>query len=123
MGVIELLPGNRVKLRISRDFHWRPNGPIQRFFETRVQSEFLNARFDGPGELRLFQSGMLSRRSHEEMLQRMERLVSEFNRLHREDEALPLDQRFGVSLVLATRPWEVSVFDQLRREPNTKRYG
>lgn len=123
MGVIQLLPGNRVKLLISRNFHWRPGGPIQSFFERHVQSEFFHSRFAGPGEIRLFLTGMLSRRSNEELRRKLERLAQEFNQLHREDEALPLAQRFGSSLVMAMRPWEVSVFDELRREPNTKKFG
>lgn len=123
MGVIQLLPGNRVRLLISRNFHWRANGPIQTFFEKHVQNEFFQSRFDGPGDSRLFLSGMLSRRSNEEIQRRLERLAQEFNQLHREDEALPLEQRFGTSMVLAMRPWEVGVFDALRREPNRKKFS
>ncbi|MDF3031256.1 MAG: protein containing domain [Moraxellaceae bacterium] len=122
MGIIEMLPGNRVRLLISRNFHWLPNGPIQRFFERHVQSDFFRSRFDGPGECRLFVSGMLSRRANQEILRRMEKLAAEFNALHREDESLPLAERFGSSLVLAIRPWEVKVFEELRREPNLKKF-
>jgi len=32
MGVIALLPGDRIRLRIARDFDWLPNGPIRQFF-------------------------------------------------------------------------------------------
>ena len=122
MGVIQLLPGNRVRLMISRNFHWRPNGPIQQFFESHVQQEFFHSRFDRPGEARLFVSGMLSRRSNEAIQRRLEKLAMEFNLLHREDESLPLDQRFGTSLVLAMRPWEAEVFASLRRGPNKKTF-
>ena len=41
MGLIELLPGNRIRLRIARSFAWLPDGPIHRFFVDRLQSEFL----------------------------------------------------------------------------------
>lgn len=123
MGIIQLLPGNRVKLMISRHFHWLPDGPIQRFFEKHVQAEFFRSRFSGAGESRIFLSGMLSRRSNEEILQRLEKLAAAFNNLHREDESRPLEERFGTSLVLAVRPWEAKVFDELRRKPNTKTFG
>lgn len=123
MGVIQMLPNNRAKLLISRNFHWRPNGPIQTFFEKHVQNEFFHSRFNGPGETRLFLTGMLSRRSNEEIRRRLEKLAMEFNMLHKEDEALPLEQRFGTSMVLAMRPWEVQVFDTLRRVPNTKKFS
>ena len=52
--------------------------------------------------------------------QRDEKLAMEFNTLHREDEHLPLEQRFGSSLVLAMRPWEPKIFADVRRKPNAK---
>jgi len=42
MKIIELLPGNRVRLMISSNFRWLPNGPIQKYFESKVQLEFLD---------------------------------------------------------------------------------
>src|SRR2546423_7169039 len=33
MGVIDLLPGNRIKLRLARGFAWRKDGAVQRFFD------------------------------------------------------------------------------------------
>jgi transcriptional regulator with XRE-family HTH domain len=32
MEIIELKPGNRIRLRVARDFDWLPNGPIRNFF-------------------------------------------------------------------------------------------
>ena len=48
MKIIELLPGNRVRLLIAPNFDWIPNGPIQRFFEAEIQTEFFDTKFDGP---------------------------------------------------------------------------
>lgn len=123
MGLIELLPGTRVRLRITRDFAWLPGGPIQRFFEQQVQSDFFGSRFDRPGELRLVINGMLSKSSNAELMRRMQRLTDMFNKCHRTDESLPIDQRHGSTLVLALRPWEAQVFQRLRREPDTKRFA
>lgn len=120
MGLIQMLPNNRVKLLISRHFHWRKQGPIQSFFEKHVQNEFFRCHFDDLGEARVFMTGMLSRHANEEIIKRMEKLAMEFNTLHKEDEHLPLEQRFGTSLVLAMRPWEPKVFEEVRRKPNTK---
>ena len=122
MGVIELLPRNQVRLRVSRNFGWLPNGPIQRFFEEHVQNDYFRSRFVGPGEKRIFLSGMLSRRANVEIMRRIEKLATEFNLLVREDENLALSECFGTSVVLAMRPWEPSVFAVLRREPNLKRF-
>jgi len=53
LRIIDLLPGNRIKLRLARNFTWRKSGPIQRFFEQRVQQQFFDSSFVGPGELRI----------------------------------------------------------------------
>ena len=63
MGLIELLPGNRIRLRIARNFAWLPDGPIQRFFVERVQSEFLSGHFAPDRDLHRFAWGLLSAES------------------------------------------------------------
>ncbi|MGQ7248861.1 helix-turn-helix domain-containing protein [Halomonas sp. V046] len=122
MGLIELLPGNRIKPLVTYDFQWHKNGPIQRFFESQVQGDFLECRFDRPGELRLFVNGMLSPRSNEVMHQKLRRLALDFRHCHQEDLALPLEQRFGISMIVAVRPWEIAVFRRFRRAEKAKVY-
>ena len=122
MGLIELLPGNRIKPLISHDFRWQQHGPIQRFFEQQVQADFFQCHFNLPGELRMFLSGMLSPQSTEQMHQKLQRLAQAFRHSHQEDLVLPLEQRFGVSMILAIRPWEVAAFQQLRRPEAAKYY-
>ena len=122
MKLIDLLPGNRVKLKISRNFSWRRNGPIQRFFEQQVQMQFFRSTFNKPGEIRVFINGMLSRHSNQEIQRRIKRLKTEFLALLAEDEEVPLHERYGTALVVAMRPWEPDQFAELRREPNKKSF-
>lgn len=120
MKIIELLPGNRVKLMISPNFQWIAGGPIQRFFESKVQLEFLNSSFNGPGQIRIFVSGMISRDANAEIIRKMQHLAKEMNDMNAASENLPLEERFGTSLMMAIRPWEVKVFSELRRNPDTR---
>ena len=113
--IIELGPGNRIRPLISRTFSWRPDGPIQRYFRERVESEYLSCKFDRPDELFLFVSGMLSRRSTAEVITRMRHVVGDFAELHAADRSLPLPERHGTSLLVAIRPWEPRAFRKLRR--------
>ena len=46
LKIIDLLPGNRIRLRLATHFSWLPDGPIQRFFLQRVQQDFFQSRFD-----------------------------------------------------------------------------
>lgn len=120
MKLIELMPGNRIRPLVSTSFHWHSGGPIQRFFEAQVQADFFRCAFNQPGELRLFVTGMLSRDSNAQIQQKMQRLAQDFRHLNEEDKTLPLAERFGTSLVLALRPWELAVFAKLRRPGTDK---
>ena len=123
MKLIELQPGNRVKLMVSPNFKWLPDGPIQKFFEQKVQLEFLNSSFNSAGELRVFVSGMISRSANAEMIKKMQHLANEMSELNLESQSLPLDQRFGTSLMMAMRPWEIEVFEELRRNKDERVFG
>jgi len=113
--IIDLSPGNRIRPLISRTFSWLPDGPIQRYFRSRVEAEYLSGKFDGRGEFFLFVSGMLSPQSTTELIVRLRRTAREFEELHRDDRGLPISERHGTSLLLAVRPWEPRAFRALRR--------
>ena len=123
MKMIELQPGNRIKLIIAPNFKWIPNGPIQQFFVGTVQQEFLNSSFTGPGELRIFASGMISRSANADLIKKIQHLAREMHEMNIESEALPLDERFGTSLMMAIRPWEISVFESMRRIKDNRIFG
>jgi DNA-binding Xre family transcriptional regulator len=114
---IELAPGNRIRLLVSRTFAWLPDGPIQQFFKTQAQQEFFRSRFDREGELMLFVNSMLSRGSAAAMIERLKQVANECSALHNDDVALPLDKRFGHSLLVAIRPWNMDAFRELERRP------
>jgi len=123
IGMIQLLPGNRVKLKISRDFSWLPGGPIHQFFKGRAQTDFLNTNFNEAGEILRFQHAMLSSSSNLRFQQRLKRLVQEFTELHDDEVNTPVNSRFGTSLLIAMRPWEPEAFRLLRREPDKRTFG
>lgn len=115
LGLIETLPFGRIKVRAARNFAWRKDGPIQRFFSERVLPEFLQTRFDRSGEHMQFVGGMLSRASVFKLHEAMDALARQLDALVREDLALPVAERYGVSLFMGLRPWEFSEFTKLRR--------
>jgi DNA-binding Xre family transcriptional regulator len=115
LKIIDLLPQNRIKLRIDEGFRWLPDGPIERFFEKQIQSQFLHSAFYGEFENRLFLSGLFSDFSIQVLMNKMKMLSQEFTELHRQDARLPLNKRRNIGLMLAIRPWELEVFRPLRR--------
>jgi len=115
LKIIDLLPGNRIKLRVSANFDWLENGPIQQLFRSRLQDDFFDSRFDRQTERLLVVNGMLSGRSNEVLQRKMERLAREFDELNEDDADLALDQRHGVTMVIAMSDWRFGLFADLRR--------
>jgi DNA-binding Xre family transcriptional regulator len=115
LKIIDLLPNNRIKLRIDENFRWLPNGPIDRFFELQIKNQFLKSRFTGQMEQRLFLFGLLGDASLEVLCKKIQALSKEFTELHRQDAQLPMEKRHNIGFMLAMRPWELGVFEPLRR--------
>jgi hypothetical protein len=65
---------------------------------------------------------MFSRSDNAEIIRKVKRLADDAHDLKEDSESLPLAERFGCSLIVAIRPWEVDVFDSLRRVPNQKKF-
>jgi transcriptional regulator with XRE-family HTH domain len=115
LGVLELQPGDRPRLRTARNFRWRPGGPMEAFFRRALLPGWFGRGFEGPGEDLLLLSGMVAPASAEVLRTRLQALAEEFDALMARDARLPAAQRVGVSLVLARRPWSLDLFDPLRR--------
>ncbi len=116
VGFIRLLPNNRIRLLVSRDFTWLPNGPIQRFFKQHAHSDFFRSSFDQPDEHMVVLNGMLSRASSAMIIERLKRTAREFSELHNNDLKLPPSERSAMSLLVAIRHWELQAFADLRRK-------
>ena len=115
LKIIELLPKNKIKLLVSSNFSWRENGPIQRFFQSKVEADFFNSRFDKKTERLIVVNGMLADNSNAVFQRKMQRLSQEFNELNDDDAGLSLDERHGTTVVLAIRQWQYGMFSHLRK--------
>lgn len=115
LKIIELLPFNRYRLLTARNFTWRRNGPVQRYFATRIQSEFFDSNFAGGGEELRFVAGSLSPDGIRQMHRAINRLAAEFDDLAERGSRLPTDERYGCSAVFALRPMEFSMFARHRK--------
>ena len=116
LKIIELQPGNRIKLLVAPNFGWLPNGPIEQVFLRAIQQDFFAARFEQDDHQLLVLNGMLTQASNAEFRKKMERLAREFDILNQEDTGKPFSARHGYTLVLALRDWHYRGFDSLRSD-------
>jgi transcriptional regulator with XRE-family HTH domain len=115
LRLIEILPFGRIKVLTARNFSWRRDGPVQRYFLEQVQRDFFDAKFDGDGDVLYLLGGLLSPESRSAIAQAMHRLAAEIDDLARQDARLPRERLAAFGSVVALRPWEFSAFTALRR--------
>ena len=115
LGIIELMPGNRGRALTARNFRWRADGPMERYFRHTLLTDYFADPFDGEQDALLLLSGSLSPDGVGLMKQRREEVAREFDGLLARDATLPVEQRVGVSLVLAQKPWLLRLFEPYRR--------
>lgn len=115
LRIIDLLPGNRIRLRVSRDFDWLPSGPIRQYFQNRGLADFLRSNFSGGDETMTFVNGMFTEQALAQIMDELKKLRLRFAELHEESLSAPLSKRSGIGLLLALRQWEPADFAELRR--------
>lgn len=115
LGIIELMPGNRGRPLTARNFRWRADGPMERYFRLNLLGDFFADPFDGEQDVLLLLSGSLSTAGIRQLKQRLGEVAREFDALLARDAALSARERVGVSLVLAQKPWLLQLFHPYRR--------
>ena len=115
IGIIELRPLNRYRLKLAKAFRWRPHGPVMDYFRDNALLDYFSGGFDGAGEGLLLVHGSVSRSLAPSFLERMQRVAQDFAQQHLADQKLQDKDREGYTLLLAMRSWEFEAFSALRR--------
>jgi len=115
LRLIALLPGNRIRLNIARDFDWRPKGPIRMYFQSQGLNDFMKSDFSQDDEVMAFSHAMLTESASAKMQTEIRKLRLKFSELHEESLAAPLAKRRGTGMLLALREWDIGTFTKLRR--------
>ena len=116
---IELLPGNRIRLLVSRAFAWIPDGPIQRLFKSQLSQDFLKSGFGGEHETLVLVNGAVSKASAAALHARLRRVASDFAEMRIDDAKRPAAERVPLTLLVAARPWEPESLARYRRRRAT----
>ncbi|MCX7256019.1 MAG: helix-turn-helix transcriptional regulator [Polaromonas sp.] len=115
IGIIELKPLNRYRLKLAKTFRWRPHGPVMDYFRDNALLDYFSGGFDGAGEGLLLVHGAISRSLAPSFMERMQRVAQDFAQQHQADQKLAGKDKEGYTLLLAMRRWEFEAFVALRR--------
>ncbi|MFT6033088.1 MAG: DNA-binding Xre family transcriptional regulator [Arenicella sp.] len=116
MLLIELQPNNRVRRLIANNFSWHPNGPIETYFRSTIQTDFFDTSFDQDGALRVVKNGVLTIKGQADLRNRLKMIDSLFDELAEQERKIPISERNGVTMILAIRNWQLSIFTDLERK-------
>ena len=105
LGLIELQPGNRVRLLTARRIQWRRGGAVRRLYEREVKQAFLKDEFSEGVAHFGFESAELAPESARLILRRLTRLTQEFDEMAELDVNLKPTEKRGYGLMVALRPW------------------
>jgi len=116
LRLIDWRPGNRARLRVPKHYVWRAGGPLRKAYGLKVVTEFMRSRFDAPHDAFHFEAQELSPESAIVVKRRLERVAAEINELVEMDAAAPGKKRVTLGILLACRPWNISIVHALRAD-------
>ncbi len=120
LNIIDLLPGNKIRLRVSPTFQWQTAGPIQRFFQQQVQEAFFQSYFSAEDEKMTMATGLMSIPTNKKLQQKLQKVIDEFYQACQSDNSLEMNEKHGTSLVIAMRRWTFPLFESWERTPKNK---
>ena len=115
LGVIELKPMNRYRLKVAKGFRWRPHGPVMDYFRKHVADDYYSGGFDGEGETLMLIHGQISSAQAANFVERLQRVGKDFAQQHLTDQKLGPDQKRPYTLVVGMRSWLFGAFRDLKR--------
>jgi transcriptional regulator with XRE-family HTH domain len=115
IGIIELRPLNRYRLKLAKTFRWRPHGPLMEFFREHAVLDYFSGGFDREAETLILVHGSIGKSIAPALVDRLQRVAQDFAHQHQTDQKLAPHHRQGYTLLLAMRSWDYGVFEQFRR--------
>ena len=115
IGIIELKPLNRYRLKLAKTFKWRPHGAMMNYFRENALLDYYSGGFSGEGECLQLVHGSISRGLAPSFVERIQRVAQDFAQQHQADQKLNPKELGGYTLVLGMRSWEFEAFSAMRR--------
>lgn len=116
LGIIELRPLNRYRLKVAKGFRWRPHGPVMAYFREHVSDDYFSGGFDGEGEMLMLVHGQIGRSLAASFVERLQRVGQDFAQQHLADQKLAPEQKRPYTLVVGMRSWLFAAFRDLKRD-------
>jgi hypothetical protein len=116
LGIVELKPLNRYRLKVAKTFRWHPDGPVMEYFRKHVVGDYFDGGFDAENELLLLVHGQIAASHAPQFRERLARVAEDFSQQQIADQKLPAAHRKPYTIVIGMRSWLFAAFRDLRRD-------
>jgi hypothetical protein len=117
IGVVEVLPGNQIKLLVQKTVRWNPGGPLSVRYADAIKEEFFNTNFSKEGEFQDFLTIPLTPANAVALKQKLQSLFSELEMLGEHGGDSKESETYWV--YVGTRKW--APFEVIERSKNLPR--
>ncbi len=107
LRLIDLLPGNKVRLLTARNIEWRRDGPAVRAFERNMKHLFATMDLSDPKALWQSEIGYFSRASIAQIDEKIRALQLDIRQLSEADRHVPAADKSWYVVLLAARPFDL----------------
>lgn len=119
IGVIELHPQNKIKLRVSAQLQWLPDGPVRKMYEALVKDDFFRHEFKDKNDRLRYMTCEISDQTLRLILRKIDRLTQDIAEHIVADEGAQKTQTKSFAFLLGVRPWVFDITEKYARHPNT----
>jgi transcriptional regulator with XRE-family HTH domain len=109
LGLIDLFPGNRVRLKTAREIEWRKHGPMWRSVDRYFKDIFTMTDSDDVDLSRRIAVVRLSAPTVAQIDRLFHDVQTEIRRLAQDDRRVPTDEKTWYALLLGARPFEIDL--------------
>lgn len=85
LQLLEVMPRDKVRLLVTKNLIWRPQGPLRQAYDQSIRERFLDNPFAGNQQFRKFATRRLSQSSQALLLRKIKRLVADMDSLSEVD--------------------------------------
>ena len=115
LGLILLMPENRVKFLVPRSVRWNERGPLSLKYEFEMQIDFMSGNFIESQDFRKFLTFPASDRSKQMFTRKLRELLNDMQSQSEVDVALEKNLKSTATIFIGLREWTPSLLNKYKR--------
>lgn len=115
LGIVELHPKNKLKMRVYRKVRWNMDGPLHKKYMLAMAQDFFHEVYQREPTMRFFFNCPLSKESKEIVLVKLRELSREIERLSEMDLNVNKTTETSLNVFIAAKEWFPAVVRKFKR--------